>query len=368
MSNQAMTDEQVRDAVRQRYAAAARVHLDADAQPSDTAGGCGCADSCCTPDATASAAIAPADTAQAGPCCEDSCCSAEAQAPAPAPAVTLLAESAGSCCGGSATTTSLTLTTAPTSAQSAGSCCSDAKTRPIDPISSGLYDEADTPFDTALAASLGCGNPTALAELRSGEDVLDLGSGGGLDVLLSARRVAPGGTAYGLDMTPEMLELAERNRAEAGITNARFMRGAIEDVPLPDAAVDVVISNCVINLSADKDAVLREAFRVLRPGGRFAVSDIVLLREIPDGLRGVIALWTGCISGALRDTAYVDKLASAGFEAADVEVTRRYDRAELEAMAEMIDPNALPAGMSAEEAIEALDGAFASAFIRARKP
>ena len=225
------------------------------------------------------------------------------------------------------------------------SCCGEgAKTQPIDPISGGLYDEADTPFDAALAASLGCGNPTALAELSPGEDVLDLGSGGGLDVLLSARRVGPDGTAYGLDMTPEMLDLAEKNR------------------------VDVVISNCVINLSADKDAVLREAFRVLRPGGRFAVSDIVLLREIPDSLRGVVALWTGCISGSLRDGDYLAKLGAAGFVSAGIEITREYDRDALDAMGEMLDASHLPDGMSLDDAVAALEGAFASAFIRADKP
>lgn len=238
----------------------------------------------------------------------------------------------------------------------------------IDPITSGLYDEADTPFDAALAASLGCGNPTALAELVPGEDVLDLGSGGGLDVLLSARRIAPGGTAYGLDLTPEMLELAEKNRAEAGVENAQFLLGSIEDVPLPDGCVDVVISNCVINLSTDKDAVLAEAFRVLRPGGRFAVSDIVLLRGIPDHLRGVMSLWTGCISGSLLDTDYVSRLEAAGFEDASVEVTRRYDTSDLEAMADQLDPSSLPAGTTLADAVAALDGAFASAFIRATKP
>lgn len=249
------------------------------------------------------------------------------------------------------------------------SCCGEvSKTTAIDPITSGLYDEADTPFDAALAASLGCGNPTALAELSPGEDVLDLGSGGGLDVLLSARRIGPGGTAYGLDMTPEMLELAERNRAEAGITNATFMHGSIEAVPLPEGSVDVVISNCVINLSPDKDAVLREAYRVLRPGGRFAVSDIVLLREIPEGLRGVMALWTGCISGSLLDSDYVAKLGAAGFDDASIEVTRSYDTAALEAMADQLDPAQLPAGMTLADAVTALDGAFASAFIRATKP
>lgn len=255
-----------------------------------------------------------------------------------------------SCCGGS-------------------SCCGDSgTTQASDPITSGLYDEADTPFGAALAASLGCGNPTALAELHPGEDVLDLGSGGGLDVLLSARRIAPGGTAYGLDMTPEMLELAERNRAEAGVENARFLRGSIEDVPLPDASVDVVISNCVINLSPDKDAVLREAFRVLRPAGRFAVSDIVLLREIPERLRGVMALWTGCITGSLLDADYVTRLEGAGFVDASVEVTRSYDAPALEDLAGQLDDTQLPKGMTLPEALKALDGAFASAFIRATKP
>ena len=302
-----MSDEQVREAVQARYAAAARVHL------TDAAtGGCGCGETCC------SGGHPREQTVTIG-CCDPGCCG------------------------------------------------ETAKTQPIDPISSGLYDEADTPFDAALAASLGCGNPTALAQLAPGEDVLDLGSGGGLDVLLSARRVAPGGTAYGLDMTPEMLELAERHKAEAGIANATFLLGAIEQIPLPDRSVDVVISNCVINLARDKDAVLSEAFRVLRPGGRFAVSDIVLLREVPEDLGAVVALWTGCISGALRDTAYVGKLGAAGFSEASVQVTRRYDRAEIEAMADQLDPGQLPAGMSLLAAIEALDGAFASAFVRATK-
>ena len=252
---------------------------------------------------------------------------------------------------------------------SGSSCCGEAsKTQSIDPITSGLYDEADTPFDAALAASLGCGNPTALAELRPGEDVLDLGSGGGLDVLLSARRIAPGGTAYGLDLTPEMLELAERNREEAGIANATFLLGSIEDVPLPDEAVDVVISNCVINLSTDKDAVLRESARVLRPGGRFAVSDIVLLREIPEQLRGVMALWTGRISGSLRDVVFVPKRGDAGLVDASVEVTRHYTREDLQAMSDQLDDSHLPEGMTLTDAVDALDGAFASAFVRATKP
>ena len=212
-------------------------------------------------------------------------------------------------------------------------CCASAPLPGADPITADLYDASQTPFEDALAASLGCGNPTALAELTPGQDVLDLGSGGGLDVLLSARRVAPGGTAYGLDMTDEMLALARAHQKRAGVTNATFLKGHIEAIPLPDASVDVVISNCVINLSPDKDAVLAEAHRVLRPAGRFAVSDIVLLRDIPAELRQVVGLWTGCIAGALRDTEYVAKLGAAGFADAGVEITRRYERADLEAMA-----------------------------------
>lgn len=243
-----------------------------------------------------------------------------------------------------------------------GGCCDG----PTDPITIGLYEGTDTPSDTALAASLGCGNPTALAELGPGEDVLDLGSGGGLDVLLSARRVGPTGTAYGLDMTDEMLELAQRNRDEAGVDNAHFLKGTIEDVPMDDASVDVIISNCVINLSPDKDAVLAEAYRVLRPGGRFAVADIVLLREIPDALRGIVGLWTGCVSGALLDADYVAKLGAAGFTDASVEVTRTFDRDELLRMSDMVGDH-LPEGWPLDAIIDALDGAFASAFIRARK-
>ena len=251
-----------------------------------------------------------------------------------------------------------------------GGCCGGEATATIgavDPIIRGLYD-SDTPFDAALAASLGCGNPTALAELHPGEVVLDLGSGGGLDVLLSARRVAPGGHAYGLDMTDDMLALARRHQADAGVDNATFLKGQIEQVPLPSASVDVVISNCVINLSPDKDAVLAEAFRVLRAGGRFAVSDIVLLRDIPDALRRVVSLWTGCISGALLDTDYTAKLTAAGFTDAGIEVTRRYHRDDLVELADSLDPSHLPPGMSLEDAITALDGAFASAFVRATKP
>ena len=251
----------------------------------------------------------------------------------------------GGCCGGTA-------------------CCGDAAN---DPVSSGLYDADDAPSAGALASSLGCGNPTALTELRPGQDVLDLGSGGGLDVLLSARRVAPDGKAYGLDMTDEMLELAERNRAEAGITNATFIKGTIEDIPLADASVDVVISNCVINLSTDKDAVLREAFRVLRPGGRFAVSDIVLLRPLAPEWVSLVGLWTGCIAGALVDADYLAKLEAAGFAGAGIQITRTYTRDDLVDMAGTLPPGSLPGGVTPEEAILSLEGAFASAFIRGEK-
>src|SRR5688572_951586 len=200
-----------------------------------------------------------------------------------------------------------------------------------DPITGGLYSGGETqviPLE-ALQASLGCGNPTALAELRPGERVLDLGSGGGIDVLLSARRVGPEGFAYGLDMTDDMLALAEQNRQKAGAENAAFLKGEIEAIPLPDAAVDVIISNCVINLSADKGQVLREAFRVLRPGGRFAVSDVVVQGELPDELRTDMEAWVGCVAGALEDGEYRRLLAEAGFGDVEVEVTRVYDPQEL---------------------------------------
>lgn len=242
-------------------------------------------------------------------------------------------------------------------------CCGGVN----DPITSGLYPDTDAPA-SAVAASLGCGNPTALIDLHPGQDVLDLGSGGGLDVLLSARRVAPSGTAYGVDMTDEMLQLAEKHRREAGVANATFIRGTIEDVPLPDASVDVVISNCVINLSTDKDAVLREAFRVLRPGGRFAVSDIVLLRPLGPQWSSLIGLWTGCIAGALLNDDYLTKLAAAGFDEPSIQVTRTYTREDLVEMAGQLPPHSLPEELTEEEAVGVLEGAFASAFIRATKP
>ena len=230
------------------------------------------------------------------------------------------------------------------------SCCGADPSPARDPITTDLYraDElADVPA-AAAAASLGCGNPTALAELAPGEVVLDLGSGAGIDVLLSARRVGPDGFAYGIDFTDEMLDLAKRNAAERGVTNVEFLRGQIEDVPLPDSSVDVVISNCVINLSTDKAAVIREAFRVLRPGGRFAVSDIVVQGELPAQVRADLEQWVGCIAGALEDTTYRSLLTDAGFEDVDIEVTRDHT--------DLLGDGATPGG------------GVVSAFVRARKP
>jgi ubiquinone/menaquinone biosynthesis C-methylase UbiE len=214
---------------------------------------------------------------------------------------------------------------------------------------------------TAVLASLGCGNPTALAELKPGETVLDLGSGGGIDVLLSAKRVGPSGKAYGLDMTDEMLALARKNQKEAGLDNVEFLKGEIEHIPLPDNSVDVIISNCVINLSADKDLVLREAFRVLKPGGRLAVSDVVVRGEVPADLRRSIELWVGCVAGALEEMEYRDKLAAAGFTGVDVEPTRIYRAEEAR---EFLSAE----GVNAEEIAPVVDGKFVSAFVRASKP
>ncbi len=232
-----------------------------------------------------------------------------------------------------------------------------------DPITSDLYAESETVGlpDEALKASLGCGNPTALAALGVGEVVLDLGSGGGIDVLLSARRVGPSGKAYGLDMTDEMLALARDNAARAGVTNVEFLKGEIEAIPLPDATVDVVISNCVINLSTDKDRVLAEAFRVLKPGGRFAVSDVVVRGPVPAELRRSVELWIGCVAGALDEEDYCARLARAGFADIDIEPTRIY-RAE-DARQFLAD-----AGIDADTIAPAVDGKFMSAFVRARKP
>jgi len=257
-----------------------------------------------------------------------------------------------SCCGG-----------APAVAPSKPSCCGSNASAGGDPITSNLYqdhEKAGLPAD-AIAASLGCGNPTALAELKPGETVLDLGSGGGIDVLLSARRVGPLGKAYGLDMTDEMLALARDNQRRAGVENVEFLKGEIEHIPLPDNTVDVIISNCVINLSGDKDRVLREALRVLKPAGRLAVSDVVARGEVPAEVRGHVELWSGCIAGALEESDYRAKLQAAGFEAIDVEPTRIYSAAQCgEWFAQ--------AGLDAAKVAPEIDGMFMSAFVRARKP
>jgi len=246
----------------------------------------------------------------------------------------------------------------------AASCCSPrAEPQCCDPITSNLYDasQASELPESALLASLGCGNPTALAELKTGEMVLDLGSGGGIDVLLSAKRVGPAGKAYGLDMTDEMLALAEENKRKAGAQNVEFLKGEIENVPLPGASVDVIISNCVINLSADKDRVLREAFRVLKPGGRFAVSDVVTRGEIPEDIRKSMLLWVGCIAGALDEGDYRAKLAAAGFTNIEIEPTRVYKAEDAE---EFLKDQGLDARCIGSQ----VDGKFLSAFIRATKP
>src|SRR4249920_3268792 len=238
------------------------------------------------------------------------------------------------CCGGSA---------------ALENCC--------DPITSNLYDaaqEGDVP-DLAVRASLGCGNPTALAELKAGETVLDLGSGGGIDVLLSARRVGPTGKAYGLDMTDEMLALAEENQRKAGVENVEFLKGEIENIPLPENSVDVIISNCVINLSGNKDRVMREAFRVLKPGGRFAVSDVVVRGDAPDEVRRNMEMWIGCVAGALEEMEYRDLLADAGFRRVDVEPTRIYTVDDASAFL-------TGSGLDPEEFASQIEGKFMSAF------
>jgi SAM-dependent methyltransferase len=245
------------------------------------------------------------------------------------------------------------------------SCCGSGRAMGsgCDPITSNLYSSqqgGEVP-EQAMQASLGCGNPTALAQLNPGETVLDLGSGGGIDVLLSARRVGATGKAYGLDMTDEMLALARGNQAKAGVSNVEFLKGEIEHIPLPDDSVDVIISNCVINLSADKDRVMREAFRVLKPGGRFAVSDVVVTGGIPAAVRKSVEAWIGCVAGALRDSDYTAKLAAAGFENIAIEPTRIYD---------VEDARQFFAGQGIDvDAIAGeVDGKFMSAFIRASKP
>jgi arsenite methyltransferase len=245
------------------------------------------------------------------------------------------------------------------------SCCGSASssTGCVDPITSNLYDAGQTGAipQEAVLASLGCGNPTALARLNPGETVLDLGSGGGIDVLLSARRVGPTGKAYGLDMTDEMLALARENQRKSGIENVEFLKGEIENIPLPDNSVDVVISNCVINLSADKDRVLREAFRVLKPGGRFAVSDIVTRGDVPAVVRQNMLLWVGCMAGALEEHEYVARLARAGFDSIGIEPTRVYNIEDARA-------SLTGQGVDVDAVAPQVDGKFMSAFIRAVKP
>jgi len=251
-------------------------------------------------------------------------------------------------------------------AQSGPASCCGTSTQPsscCDPITSGLYssEEGRAVPEAALRASLGCGNPTALAELKPGETVLDLGSGGGIDVLLSAQRVGPNGKAYGLDMTDEMLALARENQRRAGVANVEFLKGEIEHIPLPDDSVDVIISNCVINLSADKDRVLREALRVLKPGGRFAVSDVVVNGDVPVEVRKNVELWIGCIAGALRDTEYRAKLGAAGFTEIEIEPTRVYD---IEDARQFLSGQ----GIDVDAIAPQVAGKFMSAFVRARKP
>ena len=275
-----------------------------------------------------------------------------------------------SCCGGKGTSKDVKECVRETYGQVArnaaagsASCCGSGTEK--DAITRDLYTEAETqglPVE-ALLASMGCANPIALAELRPGEVVLDLGSGGGIDVLLSAKRVGPTGKAYGLDMTDEMLDLARKNQREAGVENVEFLKGEIENVPLPDSTVDVIISNCVINLSTDKDSVLREAYRVLRPGGRFAVADIALTRPLSPRLQQHLALWAGCVGGALKMEEYKSKLQAAGFVDAEVEIVRTYSPED----ARGIVPEDVISELG-EQGIADLAGSFVSAFVRATKP
>ncbi len=244
------------------------------------------------------------------------------------------------------------------------SCCGGSPCgTDTDPITRDLYSDEQTGVlpEKALRASLGCGNPTALAQLNPGETVLDLGSGGGIDVLLSARRVGPAGKAYGLDMTDDMLALARENKKKSGLSNVEFLKGEIENIPLPDNSVDVIISNCVINLSGNKDRVLREAFRVLKPGGRFAVSDVVVRSEVPDEIRKSGLLWVGCIAGALSDQEYTNKLAAAGFEGIEIEPTRIYSVEDARAVLSN-------QGVDVDAIAPQVEGKFISAFVRALKP
>lgn len=314
-------------------------------------------------------------TADAGPCCGPGCCDdgdaqggqAEAQAPAASAEVDSLTSTVRERYGAAARRVLDRADDGKVSASQCGpasSCCGGAAFNgTTDPITSNLYvtGETDELPEAAVLASLGCGNPTALAQLRPGEVVLDLGSGGGIDVLLSARRVGPTGKAYGLDMTDDMLELARRNAAEAGVTNVEFLRGRIEEIPLPANSVDVIISNCVINLSGDKRTVLREAFRVLKPGGRFAVSDVVVQGELPADVKRSMELWVGCVAGALSDEDFIALLGDAGFDNADVEFTRTYDINDARAFL-------VNAGVDVDRVAAEVAGRVGAAFIRATKP
>ncbi len=255
------------------------------------------------------------------------------------------------------------IATAVTQSSNTTSCCGPRACGGEDPITSNLYSDAEAGSlpANAVAASMGCGNPTALLTLAPGQTVLDLGSGGGIDVLLSAKRVGPTGKVYGLDMTDEMLALARDNQRKTGATNVEFLKGTIENIPLPDQSMDVIISNCVINLSTNKDAVLREAFRVLKPGGRFAVSDVVVRGEVPENLRRNMELWVGCIAGALEEKEYAAKLTAAGFTDVDVESWRVYNVDDARAFL-------TEAGIDVDAMAPQVEGTFASAFIRATKP
>ena len=306
---------------------------------------------------TTAASGAQAEKAE-GACCAPGCCDGDstvAVAAAPAPEAVALKEVVKERYGQAALRVN---------AGQASSCCGGAAScGSVDPITSNLYDSetaALLPSD-AVAASLGCGNPTALATLNPGEVVLDLGSGGGIDVLLSARRVGPTGKAYGLDMTDEMLELARRNQREAGVENVEFLKGEIEHIPLPDDSVDVIISNCVINLSGDKRQVLSEAFRVLRPGGRFAVSDVVVRGDVPPAIKRSVELWIGCVAGALEEQEFATLLRENGFTDIDIEPTRIY---RVEEARDFLAGTGVDVDAIAEE----IDGRFMAAFVRATKP
>ena len=320
----------------------------------------------------------PLNTTDSGACCAPGCCDDTASAgtlavaaipaapDAPAPSGAELTEIVRDRYGAAARRVSEGVDSAAASGccGPVNSCCGGAAFDGItDPITSNLYvsGEVDELPDAAVLASLGCGNPTALAELRAGEVVLDLGSGGGIDVLLSARRVGPTGKAYGLDMTDDMLALARRNADEAGVTNVEFLRGRIEEIPLPSNSVDVIISNCVINLSGDKRTVLREAFRVLKPGGRFAVSDVVVRGELPADVKRSMELWVGCVAGALSDTEFLSLLADAGFESPSVEFTRTYSGEDARAFLST-------SGLDADRIAAEVADRVGAAFVRATKP